>query len=126
MRNVLQREPMVPLTDATIAYDVAGTVVARDVGTIIVNRQLVDWITATDEEAVVFPEATVRSPFSMNLRKDFTGLDPLALDQAAVRAGAQVLAGTLGRGRARSAPRRARPARRRCARPRSCRSPGRA
>ena len=30
--SVMQREPMVPLTDATIAYDVAGNVVARDVG----------------------------------------------------------------------------------------------
>ena len=73
MRNVLQREPMVPFTGVTMAYNMAGTVVARDVRTIIVNRHLVDWITATDEEAVLFPEATIRSPFSMNLRKDFTG-----------------------------------------------------
>jgi len=73
MRNVLQREPMVPFTGATMAYSLAGTVVARDLRTIIVNRHLVEWITATDEEAVLFPEATIRSPFSMNLRKDFTG-----------------------------------------------------
>ena len=38
MRNVLQREPMVPFTNVTMAYNVAGTVVARDVRTIIVNR----------------------------------------------------------------------------------------
>lgn len=73
MRNVLQREPMVPFTGATMAYSLAGKVVARDLRTIIVNRHLVEWITATDEEAVLFPEASVRSPFSMNLRKDFTG-----------------------------------------------------
>ena len=73
MRNVLQREPMVPFTGATMAYTVAGKVVARDLRTIIVNRHLVEWITATDEEAVLFPEATIRSPFSMTLRKDFTG-----------------------------------------------------
>ena len=42
--GVMQRDPMVPLTDATIAYSVAGNVVARDVGTLIVNRKLVDWI----------------------------------------------------------------------------------
>jgi hypothetical protein len=70
---VLQREPMVPFTGATMAYSLAGAVVARDIRTIIVNRHLVEWITATDEEAVLFPEATIRSPFSMNLRKDFTG-----------------------------------------------------
>jgi hypothetical protein len=73
MRNVLRREPMVPFTGVTMAYNLAGTVVARDFRTIIVNRHLVEWITATDEEAVLFPEASIRSPFSMNLRKDFTG-----------------------------------------------------
>ena len=45
MRNVLQREPMIPFTGVTMAYNVAGTVVARDVGTVIVNRHLVEWIT---------------------------------------------------------------------------------
>jgi hypothetical protein len=43
------------------------------VSTIIVNRLQVEWISATSEEASVFPEATIRSPYSMNLRKDFTG-----------------------------------------------------
>jgi hypothetical protein len=73
MRNVLQREPMIPFTGVTMAYSVAGSVVARDLETIIVNRHLVEWITEPGEDAVLFPEATVRSPFSMNLRKDFTG-----------------------------------------------------
>ena len=73
MQNVLQREPMIPLTDATLAYTVAGAVVAVDVATIIVNRHLVEWITATDDEASVFPHAVVRSPYALNLRKDFTG-----------------------------------------------------
>ena len=73
MKSVLQREPMIPLTSATIAYSVAGAIVARDVGTVIVNRLQVDWITATAEEASIFPDATVRSPYTMNLRKDFTG-----------------------------------------------------
>ena len=31
MKSVLQREPMIPLTSATIAYSVAGAVEARDV-----------------------------------------------------------------------------------------------
>ncbi|MGP1673862.1 MAG: hypothetical protein ACTS8Z_01435 [Candidatus Limnocylindrales bacterium] len=73
LKSVLQREPMIPLTSATIAYGVAGSVVARDIGTIIVNRLMVEWISATPDEASVFPDATVRSPFSMTLKKDFTG-----------------------------------------------------
>lgn len=73
MKSVLQREPMIPLTSATIAYSVAGAIVARDIGTLIVNRLQVDWITATADEASMFPDATVRSPYTMNLRKDFTG-----------------------------------------------------
>lgn len=73
MKSVLQREPMIPLTSATIAYSVAGAIVARDVGTVIVNRLQVDWITASAEEASIFPDATVRSPYTMNLRKDFSG-----------------------------------------------------
>lgn len=77
LTSVLQREPMIPLTHATIAYTCAGETVARDIDTIIVNRLLVEWITATAEEASIFPEAVVRSPFSMNLRKDFTGSAPL-------------------------------------------------
>ena len=73
IKSVLQREPMIPLTRATMAYSVAGNVVARDVGTLIVNRFQVDWITASAEEATLFPDATVRSPFSMSLKKDFSG-----------------------------------------------------
>ena len=77
MRNVLQREPMIPFTGATIAYSCAGETIARDVATVIVNRLQVEWITATGDEASLFPDATVRSPFAMTLRKDFTGSAPL-------------------------------------------------
>jgi hypothetical protein len=73
MKSVLQREPMIPLTSATIAYSVAGAVEARALGTIIVNRLQVDWISATDEEASIFPDATIRSPYAMTLRKDVAG-----------------------------------------------------
>jgi hypothetical protein len=60
--RVRKREAMVPLTNATIAYSVAGNVVARDVGTVIVNRILVEWIVPTADEAVSFPEVEVRAP----------------------------------------------------------------
>ena len=73
VESVLHREPMLPLTDVTIAYEVAGTIVARDVSTIIVNRPLVDWISPTTDAATLFPEIPVRSPFANRLQKDMTG-----------------------------------------------------
>ena len=71
--DVLKRDPMVPLTNATIAYEAAGAIVARDLPTIIVNRLLVEWISPTTEAASVFPDVPVRSPFTARLQKDFTG-----------------------------------------------------
>jgi ABC-type branched-subunit amino acid transport system permease subunit len=45
------------------------------VGTIIVNRLQVTWITPTSESATIFPDTEVRSPYAGRLRpiKDFTG-----------------------------------------------------
>lgn len=71
--SVLKRDPMIPFTNATIAYEVAGSIVARDVPTIIVNRLLVDGISATTEAASLFPDVPIRSPFAARLVKDFTG-----------------------------------------------------
>jgi hypothetical protein len=73
MANVLRREPMIPLTDVTIGYEMAGTFVTRDVRTIIVNRMLVEWISPTPDSTTVFPDVTVRSPFTQRMLKDFTG-----------------------------------------------------
>jgi len=71
MASVLQREPMIPFTNATIAYEVAGSIVARDIGTVIVNRLLVDWISPTTESASLFPDVPVRSPFASQLHTDY-------------------------------------------------------
>jgi hypothetical protein len=65
--RVRKREPMVPLTNATIAYSLGGRVVVRDVGTVIVNRVLVEWIIPTADEAAVFPEVEVRGPQAMGV-----------------------------------------------------------
>jgi hypothetical protein len=74
VNDVLKREPMIPLTDATIAYEVAGAIVARDIPTIIVNRLLIEWISPTTDAATLFPDVPVRSPFATRLQKDFTGV----------------------------------------------------
>jgi hypothetical protein len=73
MASVLRRESMIPLTHATIAYEQAGTVIARDMPALIVNRMRVDWITPTSDAATVFPETEIRSPYASQLLKDFTG-----------------------------------------------------
>jgi hypothetical protein len=69
----MQRDPMLPLTNATITFARAGQVVAHDAPAVIINRELVEWISPTADEAEHFPEVPVRSPFAMSLAKDFTG-----------------------------------------------------
>lgn len=64
LNNIRFRDPMVPLTNATIAYTIAGAVTARDVGTVIVNRAMVDWVAPAADEASVFPDAELRTPFA--------------------------------------------------------------
>jgi hypothetical protein len=69
--EVLKRPSMVPLTNATIVYTFAGQPEAADVGTIIVNRLVTEWIEPVVEEDVAsFPGVRVRQ-FKL---KDMSGL----------------------------------------------------
>jgi hypothetical protein len=43
LRDFTERDPMVPLTNATIAYVVGGILEVVDASTIIVNRELASW-----------------------------------------------------------------------------------
>ena len=49
LRSFTERDPMVPLTDATIAYVVGGILEVVDAPTLIVNRELAAWYRETDE-----------------------------------------------------------------------------
>jgi hypothetical protein len=60
---------MVPLTNATIAYALSGRPEAEDVGTIIINRTLAEWIGPVDEAAARGTDARRRIQI-----KDFTDL----------------------------------------------------
>jgi hypothetical protein len=53
------RGPMIPLSDATLGFATRGALKLRDVGTLIVNRDLLDWVRASEEEAVAFPGVPV-------------------------------------------------------------------
>ena len=49
LRSFSERAPMVPLTDATIAYLIDGILEVRDAGVLIVNRDLAAWYREPDE-----------------------------------------------------------------------------
>ena len=49
LRDFAERDPLVPLTDATIAYVVGGILEVVDASTLIVNRALASWYRETDE-----------------------------------------------------------------------------
>ena len=53
------RGPMIPLSDATIGYVSRGAFAMRDVGILIVNRDLLDWVRANDDDAMAFPGVPV-------------------------------------------------------------------
>ncbi len=64
LQSFSERDPMVPLTDATIAYVIHGILEVRDAAVIIVNRELAAWYReASESEAVGVPgAAAARGP----------------------------------------------------------------
>ena len=68
-----QRRPMVPITDASIDYVAGTTRERRRVGTVIVNRDHVDWIVEAVEVEVEMPEIPLSADAKGRLVKDFTG-----------------------------------------------------
>jgi len=53
---VRRRRPMVPMTRASISYEVAGSRVLQRDRTLIFNRECADWIQVIDPELVECPE----------------------------------------------------------------------
>ena len=53
------RGPMIPLSDATIGFASRGSLQMRDVGTLIINRDMLDWVRANEDEAAAFPGVPV-------------------------------------------------------------------
>ena len=70
-----RRSPMVPLTDATIEFQADGERHRRSVGTLVVNREQVDWIRESDHVDVPTakaPEVLVPEADTGLMVKDFT------------------------------------------------------
>jgi hypothetical protein len=51
--------PMIPIADATLGFMSRGQLMLRDVGTLIVNRELIDLVRAGEDEALAFPGVPV-------------------------------------------------------------------
>jgi hypothetical protein len=49
LRHFAERDPMVPLTDATVAYVGNGILEVIDASTLIINRELTSWYREADE-----------------------------------------------------------------------------
>ncbi len=47
--------PMLPLTDATIAYVIGGVLEVRDTATILVNRDLASWVRDEEADRILHP-----------------------------------------------------------------------
>jgi hypothetical protein len=52
LRSINDRDVMVPLTDATIAYLIGGILEVRDAPTLIINRELASWMRDADADPV--------------------------------------------------------------------------
>jgi hypothetical protein len=50
LRSINDRDVMVPLTDATIAYLIGGMLEVRDAPTLIINRELASWMRDADAD----------------------------------------------------------------------------
>jgi hypothetical protein len=70
--HVRRRKAMVPVTEAWIEYPSAAERQRVRVGTLIVNRELVDWIALSDDEEVKLPNLPAEIAPGP-LVKDFTG-----------------------------------------------------
>ena len=56
------RLPLIPLTNATIAFNTGEGVQAVDVETLIINRSLADWVRADDDEQPAFDGVPAAAP----------------------------------------------------------------
>lgn len=67
-----RRQAMVPLTDAWIEFPMAAGRERRRVGTVVVNREQVDWVVPAIDDEVEMPDLPL-SAEPGRLLKDFTG-----------------------------------------------------
>jgi hypothetical protein len=72
VQAIRRRNPMVPLTDAWIEFASPTGRQRRRVGTVVVNREQIDWIVPAVDDEVEMPDLPL-SAEKGRLLKDFTG-----------------------------------------------------
>jgi hypothetical protein len=72
VQAIRRRKPMVPLTDAWIEFATAAGRQRRRVGTVVINREQIDWIVPAIDDEVEMPDLPL-SAEKGPLLKDFTG-----------------------------------------------------
>jgi len=72
IRQLARRPPMVPLTEAWVMYQAAGQDHRARVGTLIVNRELLDWVRPARNEEVAIPSLPMEPALDPRA-KDLTG-----------------------------------------------------
>lgn len=72
VQSIRRRKPMVPLTDAWIEFPVSSGRERRRVGTVVVNREQIDWIVPAIDDEVEMPDLPLSAERG-RLLKDFTG-----------------------------------------------------
>lgn len=72
INSMRRRKTMVPLTDAWIEFAVGAIRQHRPVGTLLVNREQLDWVKGVVEEEITLPELP-KVKGSGPMVKDFTG-----------------------------------------------------
>lgn len=84
INSMRHRKTMVPITDAWIEFAVGNIRQHRPVGTLLVNREQVDWVKGVVEERVTMPDLPTPDGAAGPMLKDFTGdirgdvLEPVA------------------------------------------------
>jgi hypothetical protein len=72
VQAIRRRKPMVPLTDAWIEFPSPSGRQRRRVGTVVVNREQIDWIVPAIDDEIEMPDLPL-SADKGPLLKDFTG-----------------------------------------------------
>jgi hypothetical protein len=72
LHAIRRRTIMVPLTEASIEFTIGGVSERRDVGTVVINRELIDWVATALEQEVTMPDLPLETKTGP-LLKDFTG-----------------------------------------------------
>ncbi len=78
--SVSSRGPMLPLTDATIAYVIGGILEVRDAATILINRELANWVRDEETNTLIVPERVAAGTWAVGRAAHPAAPHPIAYE----------------------------------------------